>query len=88
MMREMSASEVSRRFSAILDGAEQGESVVITRGGRKVAMLVPAPRANGAAVLDVFRRWRGQVPIDVAFEANVAAARAATTDLDGDPWRD
>ena len=84
----MSASEVARRFSAVLDSAENGEAVVITRGGRQVAMLVPAPRANGAALLDVLRRWDGRVPVGDAFEADVAAARQVPADLDGDPWRE
>jgi prevent-host-death family protein len=84
----MSASEVARRFSAVLDSAENGEAVVITRGGRQVAMLVPAPRANGAALLDVLRRWRGRVPVGDAFETDVAAARQVPADLDGDPWRE
>jgi len=38
-MKEMSASEVARSFSAALDGAEKGETIVITRGGRRVAMV-------------------------------------------------
>ena len=84
----MSASEVARRFSVVLDGAEHGETVVITRGGRQVAMLVPAPRTNGAAVLDVFRRWSGRVPLGDTFEADVAAARGLPAELDGDPWRE
>jgi antitoxin (DNA-binding transcriptional repressor) of toxin-antitoxin stability system len=87
-VRELSASEVARSFSALLDGAENGEAVVITRGGRRVAMLVPAPRANGAALLEVLRRWEARVPVGDAFEADVAAARESSADLDGDPWRE
>ena len=87
-MKELSATEVARRFSAVLDGAENGEAVVITRGGRWVAMLVPAPRANGAALLDVFRRWDDRVSADETFEADVAAARELSTELDSDPWHD
>jgi|tagenome__1003787_1003787.scaffolds.fasta_scaffold18004679_2 prevent-host-death family protein len=84
----MSATEVARRFSAVLDDAENGEAVVITRGGRQVAMLVPAPRANGGALLDVFRRWQGLVPIGDSFEADVAEIRQNDPDLDRDPWAD
>jgi len=76
----MTASEAARRFSAVLDGAEHGETVVITRGGRRVAMIVPAPRANG--------RWRGRLGADDEFAANVAASGAAPVELDGDPWRE
>jgi antitoxin (DNA-binding transcriptional repressor) of toxin-antitoxin stability system len=87
-MKEMSATEVARRFSAVLDDAENGEAVVITRGGHRIAMLVPAPRANGAALREVLRRWHDRLPVGDAFEADVTAAREATGDLDEDPWRD
>ena len=52
-MKELTASEAARRFSAVLDGTEDGETYVITRAGRRVAMIVPAPLANGRAVSDV-----------------------------------
>ena len=87
-MKELSATEAARSFSAVLDGAEQGETVVITRGGRQVAMIVPAPRANGAAVKEYIWRWQDHDVFDDGFEANVAAARQATTDMDGDPWQE
>ena len=86
-MVELSASEAARRFSAVLDGAEAGETYVITRGGRRVAMIVPAPRANGGAVVDVFRRWQGQVVLDDDFADAVATAGEAPAELDADPWR-
>lgn len=87
-MREMTASEASRNFSAVLDAAERGETIVVTRAGRRVAVLAPAPRANGAALREVFERWRGNPALDDAFAANVAAARdTASTEADADPWR-
>jgi prevent-host-death family protein len=88
-MREMSASEASRNFSAVLDSAEHGETIVVTRAGRRVALITPAPRANGKALREVFRRWQGNPALDDTFAANVAAAReVASADLDSDPWRD
>jgi prevent-host-death family protein len=87
-MKEISASEAARRFSAVLDGAEHGETVVITRGGRRVALIVPAPRANGRAVAEVLARWRGRLGADEEFAANVDAAGDAPLELDGDPWRE
>lgn len=88
-MKEMAASEASRNFSAVLDEAEHGETIVVTRNGRRVAMITPAPRANGKALHDIFRRWQGRAELDDEFEANVAAAREAVSgDLDSDPWRD
>ncbi|MBP2323752.1 prevent-host-death family protein [Kibdelosporangium banguiense] len=88
-MREMSASEASRNFSALLDEAEHGETIVVTRNGRRVALIVPAPRANGRALRDVFRRWNKHEAFDDAFAENVAGVRGtATAELDTDPWRD
>ena len=84
----MSASEASRRFSAVLDDAEHGETILVTRRGRGVALIVPVSRANGGTLLDVFRRWNGRVEIDEAFAAHVAAAHgAASAASDADPWR-
>jgi prevent-host-death family protein len=85
----MSASEASRNFSAVLDSAEHGETIVVTRAGKQVALIVPAPRANGAALREVFRRWSGNPALDDTFTANVASAReAASTELDADSWHD
>lgn len=84
----MSASEASRNFSAVLDSAEHGETIVVTRAGRRVASITPAPRANGAALRQVFRRWQGNPALDDAFARQVATAReAASAELDTDPWR-
>lgn len=84
----MSASEASRNFSAVLDAAERGETIVVHRGGHRVALIAPAPRANGKALLDVFERWRGRAELDETFAENVAKARTATDPaLDSDPWR-
>lgn len=70
-MREMAASEASRSFSAVLDSAEQGETIVITRGGRRVATIAPAPRSNGAALREVFERWHQNAALDDAFAATI-----------------
>ncbi len=61
-MREMSASEASRNFSALLDCAEHGETIVVTRSGQRVALITPAPRTNGGALRDVLNRCGGRVP--------------------------
>jgi antitoxin (DNA-binding transcriptional repressor) of toxin-antitoxin stability system len=87
-MKEMTASEVARNFSATLDGAEGGETIVITRGGRRVALLVPAPRANGRAVAQVIDRWRERLAVGDVFDDMVANADSGTAGVDGDPWRD
>lgn len=85
-MREMSASEASRNFSAVLDAVEHGETIAVHRGGRRVALIGPAPRANGKALLDVIERWRGRDELDEAFAENVARVRTSVaTELDTDP---
>lgn len=86
-MREMTTSEVSRNLSAVLDEAERGETIAVTRSGKRVALIVPAPRANGAALAEVFRRWSGQLAIDDEFEAAVEEKRTMPERLE-DPWRD
>jgi prevent-host-death family protein len=55
----MSASEASRNFSTVLDSAEHGETIVVTRAGHQVALIVPAPRANGGALRELHRALAG-----------------------------
>ena len=87
-MRELSASEAARNFSAVLDSAEHGETTVVTRSGHRVALIAPAPPSNGAALREVFRRWEGNPALDDTFAANIAAANGAVSaDLDTDAWR-
>lgn len=88
-MREMAASEASRNFSAVLDEAEHGETIVVTRNGRRVALIVPAPRANGKALRSIFSEWAGAPALDDDFATHIAEARnSASAELDGDPWRE
>lgn len=85
----MSASDASRNFSAVLDSAERGETIVVTRGGRRVALIAPAPSANGATLREVFRHWQGNSALDDDFAERVTEAQAAVSaELDADPWRD
>jgi len=90
-MKEMSATEVARNFSAVLDSVENGETVVITRGGHRVATVAPAPRANGAALAELLRKWQDNPALDDTWAANVAEVRKmmnAAGELDRDPWQD
>jgi len=87
-MKEMSATEVARNFSAVLDSVENGETIVITRGGHQLAKLVPTPRANGAALAEVLRKWQGQDVFGPEFDETVAWARSLPADQDGDPWHE
>ncbi len=40
-MREVQASEAKVRFFELLDHVERGETLIITRHGRRIARLVP-----------------------------------------------
>jgi hypothetical protein len=53
-----------------------------------LALIVPAPRANGAAVVEVLARWGGRLEAGDAFAEDVAAAGEASVERDTDPWRD
>lgn len=46
-MTSVGAREANRSFSKILKEAENGKSITITRNGRPVARLVPAPVPAG-----------------------------------------
>jgi len=45
-MREVQSSEVKAKLPQFLDAVERGETIVVTRHGKPVAHLVPAPSAN------------------------------------------
>lgn len=86
-MKLMTASEASRNFATLLDLAEHGETIVITRGGRRLAAIGPAPVANGGDLADALAAWRTRHPLDDdVFEDDVLGARDLLTE--GDPWRD
>jgi len=75
-VKVITATEASRRFAAVLDEAEHGETIVVTRGGRRVAVIGPAPVAAGRAVKDVLRRHRR----DDDWEDDLRAVRGLVED--------
>ncbi|MEO3752600.1 type II toxin-antitoxin system prevent-host-death family antitoxin [Streptomyces sp. B6B3] len=81
-MRTMSASEASRNFASVLDQAEHGETIVITRNGRRLAVLGPVPSGNGAELADVLERHA--TDLDKDFASDVMGTRELLT-LE-DPW--
>ena len=70
-MRTVTATEASRSFAALLDQVEQGETVVVTRGGRRIAVIRPTTNGNGSAVLAVLT----EPQVDDGFAADVVSAR-------------
>jgi prevent-host-death family protein len=80
-MKTVTATEASRAFAALLDEVERGETVVVTRGGKRVATIGPASASNGAAVQSLLI---GEAP-DPGFSRAVRAARDSVT-LEGVEW--
>lgn len=80
-MRTVTATEASRSFAALLDEAERGQTVVVTRGGRRIASIGPATASNGAEVVALL----ASNTVDDDFAADVLAARDAVA-LEGPAW--
>lgn len=85
-MKVMTATETSRSFAAVLDEAERGETIMVTRGGRRIAVIGPAPTAPGRMVKAFLARTAGA--LDDTFEADVASAREAVHDEMRHTWPD
>ena len=76
-MREIRATEAKARLAELLRAVETGETVVITRRGKRVAHLIPAPgrerdrrKEMVARFREGRRRWRR---IDVSTDEILAA---------------
>ena len=80
-MRTVTATEASRSFAALLDEAEHGQTVVVTRGGRRIASIGPASASTGAEVVALL----ALNTVDEDFAADVLAARDAVA-LEGPAW--
>ena len=78
-MREVQATEAKTRLAELLRVVERGETVAITRYGKPVAHLVPAPtqdRANREKAVEQFRRRRaGWERVTFSTEEILAARR-------------
>ncbi|GGQ23798.1 type II toxin-antitoxin system Phd/YefM family antitoxin [Streptosporangium pseudovulgare] len=85
-MKVMTATEASRSFAAVLDEVERGETIVVTRGGRRIAVIGPAPVAPGRMVKAFLAR--SAETLDAEFESDVAAARESVDDEMRSMWRD
>jgi len=72
VVKEVTATEAARGFSALLTAVEKdGETFAITRGGRVVARVEPATGTSGAAVKELLRRFKP----DVAWAEDVRLVR-------------
>lgn len=62
-MLQVQATEAKARLAELLRTVEAGETVVITRHGKKIAHLVPAAdqeRAERRAAIEEFKRIRSE----------------------------
>ena len=56
---EVTATEAARGFSALLTSVEKdGETFLVTRGGRVIARIEPAAGTTGAAVKELLGHFR------------------------------
>ena len=81
----MTATEASRAFATVLDEAERGQTIVVTRGGRRIAVIGPAAAASGRDLKALFREQRD---LGDDWASDVLAARAVTADELRDAWPD
>ena len=57
-MRQLTVTEAKANFSQLLDAVEQGETVVITRHGKKIARIVPAADQERVSRLEAMERLK------------------------------
>ena len=83
-MKQLSATDASRRFSEVLDDVERdGESYVVVRHGRAVATIGPTSGGTGKALKEVLRANRP----DNAWAGELRELREGMDPVT-DPWRD
>lgn len=83
-MKQLSATDASRRFSEVLDDVERdGEPYVIVRHGRAVATIGPASGGTGKALKDALRANHP----DDAWMDELRELRESMDPVT-DPWRD
>jgi prevent-host-death family protein len=77
-MTEVGMHEAKTKLSQLVERAERGEDIVITRNGKPVVTL--APIASGSSLRSVRGAWRGQVELAADFDElpdDIAAAFGA-----------
>jgi prevent-host-death family protein len=83
-VKQVSATDASRRFSEVLDDVERdGESYTVVRHGRPVATIGPASGGTGKALKEALRANRP----DDAWADELRKLRESTEPV-SDPWRD
>lgn len=81
-LKRVTATRASRHFAEVLDAVEQdGETFVVTRGGRPVAAIGPTSGGAGRAVKEVLKQHRR----DRSWESELARLRASLV-AEERPW--
>jgi prevent-host-death family protein len=77
-MTEVGMHEAKTKLSQLVQRAERGEEIVITRNGRPTVRLAPVASSSGMAA--VRGAWRGRVELAADFDelpADIAAGFGA-----------
>ncbi|HET9262362.1 MAG TPA: type II toxin-antitoxin system prevent-host-death family antitoxin [Vicinamibacterales bacterium] len=88
-MKVLSATEVSRNFSAVLDGVERDqEEIVLVRNRRHIARLVPeAPRQDALEVFgDLYRTLDDETADALSAVTSHRQRRRGRVSELRDPW--
>jgi len=84
-MTRMSATQVARQFSDVLNRVASGEEIEVTRAGAAVAVIAP-PRLRLLSA----ERFRGLLvsapPVDDAFADDLRAIRRSVGPPQAPPW--
>jgi prevent-host-death family protein len=86
-MKEITATEASRNFAAVLDAVQAGEEIVITRGQVPIARLVKEEQANGHLLIKALEGWNGLVSSSPGSEEDMDWI-LGTRDADRGAWQD
>ncbi|MGH7867872.1 MAG: type II toxin-antitoxin system Phd/YefM family antitoxin [Candidatus Dormibacteraceae bacterium] len=70
-MNSLTATEVARRFSEVLDAVERGKTFRVTRAGRTVATIGPTTPASGKAFKNLLHAHR----LDPAWSSELGELR-------------
>jgi prevent-host-death family protein len=86
-MTRLTASEVARNFSAILNRVAAGEEIEVTRAGAAVAVIAPPRPRPRLLSADRFRELLASAPpIDDEFAEDIRRIRGEAGNAPENPW--
>ncbi len=81
---EVGVRELRNHTTSVIDAVERGETVYLTRHGRRIAAIVPAPNVPSDDVADFLRLVHAREPYDSGLADFVSEQRAA--EVEPDRW--